>query len=298
MAYIIENAHVLKDGTRKVLSLLVEKDTITSVGPSFRMYKHIRMDAAGYIMTPTHVLLDSFLPLSQPFEVRKAHYLTNFIKKGCTTIITCVAVQREKELEPALKRIRTQLLDCPVDYVIGVRVPASKLTPGLIRRSKKERLPVIFVEVKSISELFSIPWGWIKEAIFPYNSPLVPVFINKEDKSLPKVWAKLMAAEKIPSFRDELEENIPLGMEALKKIGVYPRKSNLHHGGEVSYNFYLQDRETVNMTERELFMSKDSFLEVTLHKGKVIRAGRQISYSPGYGEYLEIITPSFYLTPT
>lgn len=262
------------------------------------MYKQIRMNAAGYIMTPAYVLLDFALPLSQPFETRKSYYLNHFIKKGCTTIVTCIAAKKENELAQALKKIRAELLDCPVDYVVGVRVPAGKLTPGFIRKCKLLKLPAIFVEIESAAELLKIPWGWIKEAMFPYNSPLIPVFQDKEDKSLNKIWTKLMAEEKIPSINHELEDHLPLGLEVLKKIGVFPSKSNLHHGGEVSYNFYLQDRETVKMAERELFMTYTSSLVVTMHKGKVIRAGKQICYCPGYGEYVEIKTPSFYLTPT
>jgi hypothetical protein len=83
----------------------------------------------------------------------------------------------------------------------------------------------------------------------------------------------------------------------LEKIGIIPKKSYLHPGGEVSYNFYLKDRESVKLAESELFLKHETHLAVTVHKGNVIRAGQHVSYRPGGGEYVEIRMPSFYSTP-
>jgi len=297
MAYIIENAHVLRGEKRRDVCLLIEDNRISSSRASFQMYKHFRMDAGNFIMTPSHVLLDFNLPLTFTFEQRKAYYLENFIKKGCTTVLTCVHIKRERQLSQELKKIHSALLDCPLDYIIGVRVPTTLLTSNFIRKCKREKVPVIFVEVASASELKKIPWGWIKESMFPYNCPLVPIFQN-QDKRLKKVWGEIMDLVNIPSLKEEVEESKPLDRNVMEKIGIFPKKANLHDGGEVSYNFYLKDSETVNMVESELFMKHDSCLLITMHKGKIIRAGKQVSYHPGYGEYVEIKTPSFYQSPT
>lgn len=297
MTYIIENAFVLKGGVLKELSLLVENNKIALSQSSLDMYKHLRMNASDYIMTPTHVLLDFNLPFNQPFAGRKAYYLNKFIMKGCTTILTCALVRRERELTSQLKKIQSQMLDCPIDYVIGVRIPAKLVTASFLRRCKREKVPAIFVEISELSELEKIAWGWVKEAMFPYNSPLIPVFLSSE-KRLPKIWGDIMKMHNIPCLMDELAENTPMNRKYTEKIGIYPKKSYLHHGGEVSYNFYLKDRETVKMIERELFTKHDSHLIMTIHKGKVIRAGGFLSYRPGDGEHVVINTPSFYLTPT
>jgi hypothetical protein len=297
MAYIIENAHVLKGEKRKDVCLLIEDNRISSSRASFNMYKHLRMDAGNYIMTPCHVLLDFNLPLTSTFKQRKAYYLENFIKKGCTTILTSLRIEREKQLVPEFKKIHSALQDCPLDYVIGVRIPTTLLNSSFIRKCKRERVPVIFIEVTSADELAKIPWGWVKEAMFPYNCPLVPIFHN-QDKKLKKIWAEIMDTVNLPSFKEEVLELQPLDRLALEKIGIFPKKSNLHDGGEVSYNFYLKDSETVKMVESELFLKHDSSLLITMHKGKIIRAGNQVCYRPGYGEYVQIKTPSFYQSPT
>lgn len=297
MAYIIENAHVLKGEKWKDVCLLIEGNRISSSRASFKMYKHLRMDAGNYIMTPCHVLLDFNLPLTSTFEQRKAYYLENFIKKGCTTVLTSVRITREKQLSSELKKIHSALLDCPLDYCIGVRIPTTLLTSNFIRKCKREKIPVIFVEVTSAAELVKIPWGWVKEAMFPYNCPLVPIFQNP-DKRLKRLWIEMMDSANLPSVKEEVQESHPLNRTVLEKIGIFPKKSNLHDGGEVSYNFYLKDSETVKMIESELFTKHNSCLLITMHKGKIIRAGKQVSYRPGYGEYVEIKTPSFYQSPT
>ncbi len=296
MAYIIENAHVLKGDKWRSISFLIENNRIFSSRASFNMYKHLRMDAGNYIMTPSHVLLDFNLPISSTFAQRKSYYLETMIKKGCTTVLTSIRIQRERQLISELKKIHAALFDCPLDYVIGVRITPALLTSSFMRVCKRERVPAIFVEVTSVAELEKIPWGWIKEAVFPYNCPLIPIFHN-EDQKLKRKWGELMESHKIPSLKEEIPEGQPLTRKVLEKIGIFPRKSNLHDGGEVSYNFYLKDSETVKMVENELFMKHDSHLLVTMHKGKIIRAGNQLSYRPGYGEYVEIKTPAFYQSP-
>lgn len=294
MAYIIENVHVLKNGEIKDLCLLIENNRILSAMTASGRYKHIRMDADGYIMTPTHVLADFHLPFHKPFAEKKTYYLEKFIAKGCTTIITAVRLHRENELEPRLRKVRSELTDCPVDYAIGARIPANKITPSLLRKCKKEKVPFLIVEVDDPAGLLNIPWGWVREAMFPYNSPLVPLFKNNPDPKALKVWRDVMKKHRIPSLDSQFEEHVPLDSEVLKKIGIIPKKSYLHPGGEVSYNFYLKDRDSVKMAEAELFLRHHSQLAVTVHKGKVIRAGSQLSYRPGSGEYVEISVPSFY----
>lgn len=297
MAYIIENAQVLKGDKWRSLCFLIENNQIISSRASFSMYKHLRTDAGNYIMTPSHVLLDFNLPITSAFEQRKSYYLENFIKKGCTTVLTSIRIQREKQLTSELKKIHAALLDCPFDYVIGVSITPALLTSSFIRICKRERVPAIFVEITNSADLEKIHWGWVKEAMFPYNCPLIPIFKDDSQK-LKRFWAELTESHNIPSLKEEIQAGYPLDRRVLEKIGIYPRKSNLHDGGEVSYNFYLKDSETVKMVENELFMKYDSHLLVTMHKGKIIRAGKQLSYCPGYGEYVEIKTPAFYQSPT
>ncbi|PLR99738.1 hypothetical protein [Bacillus sp. T33-2] len=299
MAYIIENAQLLKDGVSSLSSLMIDKDKILFVSDGFKMYKHMRMDASGFIMTPPHVLLDASVPVDKPFQVRKSYYLNEFILKGCTAFLTYVALTHENQLPMRIKQMRAELVDCPVDYIIGVKIRAPLLTQAFLRKCKKEKVPAVFVEISDLDELRKIPWGWLREAMFPYNSPLVPMFLwtknNKEKRQAAGFWKGIMKAEKIPSIFDEIRQNEPLKKSVLMKTGIFPRKSHLHNGGEISYNFYLKSNETVKANEKELFFGHQASLAVTVHKGNVVRAGGQVFYRPGTGENVQIRTPAFFV---
>ena len=52
-----------------------------------------------------------------------------------------------------------------------------------------------------------------------------------------------MEKEKIPALCEEVEEDQPLSISHLNKIGLYPQKASLMHGTELSYNLYLKSRE-------------------------------------------------------
>ena len=66
------------------------------------------------------------------------------------------------------------------------------------------------------------------------------------------------------------------------------------HGTELSYNLYLKSREIKNVDEVKLFHYHSDRLVVTVHKGKVIRAGEEVLFKPGYGEYVKVRTPSYF----
>ncbi|MFE8695669.1 hypothetical protein ACFYKT_04750 [Cytobacillus sp. FJAT-53684] len=297
MTYIIENANILQDRMITKTSLLIANGKISSLKPVYKRYRFIRMNAAPYIMTPTPTLLLKEFPLHLSFQETKAYFIEEFILKGCTTFITLANVQQEQALSKEIKRIKTRLLNSPIDYIIGVRIPVRLLTPSFLRSCKREKVPAIFVEIKQVDELYKLPWGWIREAMFPFNSPLVPLFINddeREKNQMKSEWRKVLVKEKIPSINDELAENEPIPYSALTKIGIYPKKSSLHQGSGLSYNFYLKSREIRNIEEVELFHYHRHMLVITVHKGEVLRANDYLDFRPGYGEHVKINTPSFY----
>lgn len=298
MTYIIENAHVLKGQAISSTSLLVEGERIISARPSFNQYNYMRMDTDAYIMTPTHVLFDPNLPLTGPFKERKDYFLKNFLLRGSTIVLTAVKVHFERELDMRLKKAKSDLIDSPIDYVIGISIPARLLNPVFVRKCKKAKIPAFFLEIGDMKELDRIPWGWVKEAMFPYNSPIIPVFPdckNKKEKQLQlNVWAERMKREGIPAVYEELAELSPIPRAILKKIGIIPAKSNLHSGGELSYNLYQKNNVTAKLDENGLFSTCSHLLAVTVDKGKVIRAGCEVYYRPGKGENVIINTPGFF----
>jgi hypothetical protein len=298
MGYIIENATILKDSKITKCSLLIEENYIAAAREGqFKRLKFIRMNTEAFIMTPTFVQLDSALPLNTSFQEQKKYIIEQFIMKGCTTVFTYATITYEHELNNKLKEMKTALISSPIDFIIGVKIPVRLVTPSFMRKCKKEKVPAIFIEVCDIEDLKEIPWSWIRESLFPYNSPLIPIISNgqkKEAKNVMSKWKVIMEKEKIPAVYEEVEENQPLSISQLNKIGLYPQKASLMHGTELSYNLYLKGREIKNVDEVSLFHYHNDRLVITVHKGKIIRAGDEVLYKPGSGEYVKVKTPSFF----
>ncbi len=297
MAYIIENINLLKKDKLEKISILVKNERISSITSEMKNYSYVKMNASGYITTNPHIIFDSKVPVLTTFSEMKSYMTEKFLKKGCTTFLTYVSVSQEKNLKTSLKQVKMGLLSSPIDYVIGVKIPLSALTPSFIRTAKREKVPAVFIEFSSVDELKEKPWGWIREAMFPYNSPLIPCFLmdgEREKKRARQVWDEIMGKHNIASIREELMEGEPITKEALHKMGILPVKSHLHPGSEVSYNFYLKSSEIINIDEKSLFLYHSDRLLVTVHKGEVIRAGDKVWFRSGYGEHVIIKTPSFF----
>lgn len=297
MMYIIENANLLKDMQLNTRSFLISENRITKIGSHFNHYRMIKMDAGPYIMTPTFVLFNSNIPQIGSFQELKTCLLEECILKGCTTLFTYVSVSYENELSAKITKLKTALLSSPIDFIIGVRVPIRLITPSFIRSCKKEKIPAIFVDLQNYNELEKIPWGWIREAMFPFNSPLIPLISSEQKKEVKTVlskWKGIMNRENIPALYDELKENQPLAVTILNKVGLYPQKASLMCGMELSYNLYTKTKEIQNVDEVNLFHYHGDRLVVTVHKGKVLRAGDEVLFKPGNGEHVRVRTPSYF----
>ncbi|MFP7297847.1 hypothetical protein [Neobacillus niacini] len=297
MEYIIENANILRESELTTSSLLIKGTHIAAKYTQNHHKKRMKMSAESFIMTPSYVLLDSTIPLNASYQEFRKYLINHFLKKGCTTLLTYISISYESELSKKINETKTALISSPIDFLISVRIPLRLLTPSFIRKCKRERVPAIFIEVNQLNELNNIPWGWIREALFPYNCPLVPIIsaeLKKEAKGAVSKWKGIMKKEKIPAIYEELIEKKPLSLHVLNKIGLYPQKSSLLHGSEVSYNLYLKAREIMNVDEEALFLYHSNRLVVTVNKGKVIRAGEEVLFKPGYGEHVRVRTPSYF----
>ncbi|MFK9093452.1 hypothetical protein [Bacillus salipaludis] len=295
--YIIENANILKDTVLSTCSLLINEDRITAIQTRFKRYQLIKMNAEPYIMTPSYVLLSSKIPFQGTFLDLKSYLVQHFLLKGCTTLFTYATISYENELTKKLQEMQTALISCPIDFIIGVKIPIRLITPSFIRSCKKLKIPAIFVELQSLDELENIPWGWIREAMFPFNSPFIPLISTtqkKEAKTTMSKWNDIMVKEKIPALYEGIEENQPLPIPILNKIGLYPHKCSLMNGSELSYNLYEKGREIKNVDEASLFHYHSDRLVVTVHKGKVVRTGNRVLFKPGNGEHVKVRTPSYF----
>jgi len=296
MQYIIEDIHLLKRQRVKKTSILIEENRIELLKEKFHSYQYMRMDGTPYIMTPTTVILENQVKQITSTSQQRNYIEENLIKKGCTTFLFYLEVKRERELPIQLKKMKNQLLNCAIDYVTGVKIPLKLLSPSFVRACKREKLPVLFIEIEEVKALYQVPWGWIKEALFPYNAPLVPIFLmedEQEKKMAQNIWSRLMRDVKIPSIPHEIKEGIAIAYPDLVKMGIYPFKGNVYQGGEVTYNLFAFDDSIINIEENDLFHYHYDRIQMTIHKGKCIRAGDKVFYRPGYGELLEVKVPSF-----
>ncbi|MFZ7943041.1 MULTISPECIES: hypothetical protein [Bacillaceae] len=295
--YIIENANILKDKELHTQSMLINEDRITAIKTGFKHYRLMKMNAESYIMTPSYVLLSSDIPFQGTFQDVKTFLINHFLLKGCTTLLTYTEISYEKELTEKIMEVKTALISSPVDFIIGVKIPVRLITPSFIRSCKREKIPAIFVDLQEQDELEGIPWGWIREAMFPFNSPFIPLIScpqKKEAKVILSKWNNNMHKEKIPALYEEVVEKEPLPIHVLNKIGLYPQKGSLMNGTELSYNLYVKGREIKNVDESSLFHYHSDRLVVTVHKGKVVRSGKQVLFKPGFGEHVKVRTPSYF----
>ncbi|MFP7472127.1 hypothetical protein SFC55_14045 [Niallia taxi] len=297
MAYIIENISILKKQSLKKTSMLIQDNRIDALKERFAKERSIRMDGNSYIMTPTPIVYDNDVTKLKPSEQKE--HVQAMIKRGCTMVLTACDVRKERELSAELKKTKNMLLNCAVDYVICIKIPLKILTASLIRSCKKEKIPAVIVEINQAEDLYKVPWGWIKEAAFPFNCPLIPQFLMEDEEERTKAqtaWSIIMRDANISSLKKELMENDIISYEALIKIGIYPFKGNIYQGGEVTYNLYEKSRSIINIDEKELYHYHYNKILVTYHKGVCVRAGEKVFYHPGFGDQMEIKVPSFFNT--
>ncbi|MCS0786932.1 hypothetical protein NX021_02030 [Cytobacillus firmus] len=297
MTYIIENANILKEDKLIKTSLLIKNNEISLMQAEMKRFRFARMDAAAFIMAAGFVVLDTSIPLEKPFFELKEYYIREFLLKGCTAFLTAAPVKHEYSMKSDLKCFKASLLSSPIDYIIGVKIPVRLLTPSFIRRCKRERVPVVFVEIQDAKELEAVPWGWLREAMFPYNCPLSPIFASRNEKEKSRIntlWKKMMQEQKIPSMPNELNEHEPLSRSVLSKAGIYPLKGNIHQGGEISYNLYEKPGQGLTVEESQLFHYHRDKLAVSVLRGKVIRAGQEVVFRSGSGEHVKISTPAYF----
>ncbi len=291
--YIIEKANIEMENMEKTTSILIKDNKIYSIKDSFMRNNYVRMNLSEYIMTPTHVMLD-LTSLPSGFQEMKKYYTENFLLKGTGTIINAFTIQYESQFEDELRKKRTSFLNSPIDYVIAVKLPLEKLSTNIIRKCKRNKIPIIFVELKNIEDLYEKPWGWIKEAMFPYNPVLVPVFSGeqKAKKNLLKNWDEILSKEKISHLFDEIPEKTPIAVKYLKKFGVYPKRGDLSIGSEINYNLYFKADK---VDEHVPFHYDKDRLAIMVHKGLITTTCNEVTYRPGFGEEIRIERTSLFV---
>lgn len=282
--YIIEDANVVSDLGITIASFLIDDYKISHYGKSLQKYQGMRMNVSKYFMTPGHVIADfSLLNCENIVDYRKQ--LTNLIVKGCTLALVPCYIQYESEFEKKIRAARHAMINSTIDFVIGVQIPLEKLTPGIIRLCKRHKLPYIITEINEHTNIYSIPWGWIREAQFQFQVPIYPLW-NIEDYKELKIqmesWEQVTSSHYIPTYL-RFPTDLRLVPKVIRKqIGIYPKKGDLFIGNELDYNLYE-------------YANYDKIVPlITVHKGKVIKVNDEVNLYPGFGQELNIKLPGLF----
>jgi hypothetical protein len=296
MTYIIDDVPCIEYDRQGRISILVKDNQIESINLNYKRYAFPRMNISPFVMSPVHVMADLDLPEFLEFNHFKSYFTTEFITRGCTTIITSFSLEYLSQFHDHLSRKRTSLLSCPIDYCLVLKCKAALLSPELMRRMKRNKIPAVFVEFSAVEELENMAWGWIKQSLYGYPvvfCPLIPAEIDKKERTkLLKGWQEILRTEGIPHSDVPLSAKKPLPLQFLKKIGIYPLKGNFRVGGEISYNLYKSPASEI-VDESQSILYDYHMLILTVNKGKVLMSNGQCFFQPGIGEELIVKTPGF-----
>ncbi|MCA1030505.1 hypothetical protein LCL95_05555 [Bacillus timonensis] len=288
MKYILDQANVLKENRITSCSILVNNNEIEYISPSMDRLQFMKMNLSNYILTPGHVMLDFSLSVKKTFPEYKRIMQSEYIEKGCTTLIIISSIQYEREISIKIAAANNLMLNSPLDYYIGIKMPLNMLTPSIIRTCAKNKVPMLIVEIENEAEITNLAWGWIRDAYYSYSLPIVPMWketeqSKKKAKKQKELWNTIMKENRIPHLPYCPPEYMALSKDTLCKIGVYPSKGDIRIGGQVDYNLYEKKGFSYSVEEFVHVDYHSHIPLVTMHKGKVLKAGNKQYYRPGFG---------------
>ncbi|WP_078546094.1 hypothetical protein [Litchfieldia alkalitelluris] len=301
MTYLIEQANVLKENKIEKCSIVVKGTNIDYISSSNKRFTFMKMNLSNYLLTPGHVMMNYTFTETTPFKEFKAVLQKDYVDKGCTTLISICDVKKEYELFDKINRKKNTLINSPIDFYIGIKIPLKLLTPSFIRACKRVKIPIVIVEIDDVSDLQQVPWGWIKEAFYPYFFPLIPKWNIKEKSFFNAnnhigLWDEIMAEHGIASINACPEEGVPLSLDLLKKMGVYPDKGDIRIRGAMDYNLYNIDDLSYSLEQKPSFDFQTFRPIITMHKGKFLKVDHQTFFSPGFGKECKVKLPGYFVS--
>lgn len=296
MNYIIEGANVVSEEGITISSFLIHDHKISHYGRSLKQYQGMRMKASDYIMTPGHVYLDFQLVNSKNLEDYKSK-LVKLVTKGCTTVLVPCEISYESEFENKVRAARHSMINSTIDFVIGIRIAAEKLTPSIIRLCKRHKIPYILADVNEDTNIHCIPWGWIREAQFQFQIPIYPLWNigdKKELKIRKQIWEEKAILHNITTYLNFPIDFRPVPKVIRQQIGIYPKKGELLIGNDLDYNLYAFPLEEPEVEEKNKLDYDKIEPLITVHKGKVLKVNGKVNFFPGFGQELIIKIPGLF----
>lgn len=303
MPYILDNANLVKDKKVKSCSILIKNNRIDYISENLNRLNFMRMEMSKFILTPGHVMINYSFSTRLPFQQFKEEIIQKYLKKGCTTLLVICDVKNEKELKRVVKETRHYLLNSPIDYYIGIRIPITVLTPTLMIACRRYKIPVIITKINRNNDLLDIPWGWISESYFDYRLPIIPEWENRENtffqgKKKNDRWNEIMIKYQIPTICEFPHENTPLSIDILKKIGIYPDKGDIRIGGDLDYNLYDIADICYSVDEIPILDYHKHIPLITTNKGMLQKVNSQIYFRSGFGNECKVKKPGYFVSST
>lgn len=294
MAYLIQGAREA-GGDRE--NFFVRNKKIAYMSKGKRRFKHMKVDCSGFVITPGRVGTDlSIMDIGDTESFKNR--CTEWQERGCTTVLTVCSVSYEKQVKRQLRKARHHMINSSMDYVIGVSFPMRKLTPSFVRICKREQVPFIIASLDNESDIDTVAWPWIRNELFPYRPVIVPDFRKLQDsgKELDKLWEKwrqLAQGHELSTLSTLPNDGDILTHKTLRKIGISPLKGELLIGADLDYNLY-QDGPLADYSP--FYYDEHKAPDIVVAKGKVMKAGGDVFFRPGFGQEISVRVPGHFTT--
>ena len=277
---------------------LVTEDKVTYKTTNGRLENGIRCTMEGFYIAPGKVFCVE--GLNPQYESDFFDFMKGLVSRGATTFLAITQITHEGTFEKELSDYRHSLRGSPIDYVVGVRIESNRITPEIMRKCARHRVPLVIMEFKSEESWRNSVLEWIIQANFPYRAAIVPDFAFL--LSLPKDkmdQEKLVLAEEACMKGFDFFQYNPNELiheftdDAMKRIGLYPVKGCLSAGSDFDYNLYKLN--SGNRVEEEEILDYDGIDPIISGlRGVLLKVNQSIMLKPGYGKHLLIHKPAFF----
>ncbi|MCF6137570.1 hypothetical protein [Pseudalkalibacillus berkeleyi] len=294
MEYILENVWTT-DRNPKQKHVYVKDNVIRYVSERPLKMKCFTVNSSGFDVIPGYVCRD--FSIADMDETSIQNCCEDLVKNGCTSVVTIVPLTFPKEYDRKISDLRTKLATMPLDYVIGVQVPMSRISPSLIRTCQKAKIPFINAVVEQEEDLDTVIWEWIRNVNFPYTVPIIADWsqLPLHEKRLQQIqekWVRLCKEKSIITIEEFPNDKERLTKHQLQCIGLYPKKGSWITGSDVDY---LVFERIVSVDGEEIVKyDKNKNPVIVVQNGTVIKVRDDLRLMQGAGKEMKIIRPGIF----
>ncbi|WLD91817.1 hypothetical protein [Alkalihalobacillus sp. AL-G] len=294
MEYILENVWTTDEEPKKK-NVHVKNSIVSYVSERPLKMKCMTVNTSGLHVIPGFVMRDFSLEGMDTESLLKR--CKQLISTGCTTVVTTFSIRFAKELEGRYNRLVEHLSVLPIDYVIGLSLPMTRITPSLIRTCQKKKIPFIYGILEQEEDIDTVIWEWIRNVNFPYTIPIIAGWeqLALQEKRLMQLqdrWSRVSKSKSITTIKQLPLPEQPFTKYHLQELGIYPQKGSWVTGCDIDYVIYEQDTPLAAQSRVQYDESNQPVLVV--RKGTALKVGDDIYINPGEGKQLQITRPGLF----